>query len=243
MVYIVVRRTVDWGDEAAVNAQLPPNVAPYVQLWNDTFALPYHEYRRRLKEIAHANHEAVEGAKTSMWDDVPAGSLVLPVDDDDWFAPWAATRLLEHVDQSRYLGYRWPARFLEVHFNLLHPISAWAQLRVPGWAPKHFCATNNYAISRNPELRVCLENHVAASRTFLASRRRVCTLKEHLSLMNRSLGSTTTFTLGMGRPDRELLLDRYRRYAELYRKPPRGRLAWAAPQIDAMSSLMAALRS
>ena len=60
--------------------------------------------------------------------------------------------------------------------------------------------------------------------------------------MNRSLGSTTTFLLGMRAPERSLLLDRYRKYSALYRRSPRGRIAWSAPQVEAMSSLMADLR-
>ena len=52
MIYLCIRQTTDWADEAAFRAQLPPLYAPTVQLWNDTFNIPYHLFRHRVRQIA-----------------------------------------------------------------------------------------------------------------------------------------------------------------------------------------------
>jgi hypothetical protein len=42
MIYIVVRRTTDWADEAASHAHIPDGFQPVVELWDTTFRMPYH---------------------------------------------------------------------------------------------------------------------------------------------------------------------------------------------------------
>jgi hypothetical protein len=55
-VYLFVRKTTDWGNEAVFRAQLDPGFAPKVQTWNNTLSMPYHVFRARLCEIADATH-------------------------------------------------------------------------------------------------------------------------------------------------------------------------------------------
>jgi hypothetical protein len=112
-IYIWVRATADWSDEAAVNAQLPPAFAGKVALWNRTFSIPYHRFRHRLCEIAARNHAAIAGAVRAGWDEIPDGALVVPVDDDDWFAPDLAARLTA-AWRPGVEGIHWARDFLQV---------------------------------------------------------------------------------------------------------------------------------
>jgi hypothetical protein len=61
-------------------------------MWNQTFDLPYHVFRQRVRRIAELNLQRVENAVRARWDEIPDGALVAPVDDDDWFAPDSAQR-------------------------------------------------------------------------------------------------------------------------------------------------------
>jgi hypothetical protein len=94
VIYIWVRRTLDWDDEAAAFAGVDERMKPKVQTWNETFTMTYQRFRCRLSQIAGLNHAQVQGAVRADWNDIPDESIVLPVDDDDWFAPQAA-RVLE----------------------------------------------------------------------------------------------------------------------------------------------------
>ena len=93
MIYIVVRQTTEWGNEAVVRAQLPERIRHPVGLWNSTFALPYHVFRQELTRIAQINRSRIPGALCVPRAEVPAGATVVPTDDDDWFVPGLATTL------------------------------------------------------------------------------------------------------------------------------------------------------
>src|SRR5271168_399797 len=100
MIYIVVRKTTEWGKEAVVHAQLPEGLRYSVGLWNSTFALPYHLFRQELARIAGINRSRIAGALCVPRAEVPAGATVVPTDDDDWFSPGLATTLETAIDDS-----------------------------------------------------------------------------------------------------------------------------------------------
>ena len=149
MIYICVRQTLEWNDEVAFRAQLPPQFAPTVDLWNATFNLPYHLFRHRVRDIARLNLSAVRAATPARWEEVPEGELALAVDDDDWFAPGVAqaVQAVRHPDRSLY---RWESAFLETPIDLGHRLHLYKRriLRTP---PKWICTTNNYALVKTPE--------------------------------------------------------------------------------------------
>jgi hypothetical protein len=87
VVAIWVRKPVPWDDEGAFRAQIPDAFRRKVDVWNGTFTMPYHVFRGEVRRIAELNQDAVRGAARLDWEEIPDGALVLPVDDDDWFAP------------------------------------------------------------------------------------------------------------------------------------------------------------
>src|SRR5689334_16033614 len=111
-VFVVIRKTLDWSDEAAVEAGLRADLRPKVATWDATFRMPYREFRQRVKEIARENLARVEGVVVAPIEEVPPGALMMPVDDDDWYAPDVATRLREGYDPAAK-GWSWPSFTLE----------------------------------------------------------------------------------------------------------------------------------
>src|ERR1039457_5911276 len=51
VIYIWVRKTLDWGDEDVALAQLVDVMKPKVQLWNATFDMTYQRFRYRVGQI------------------------------------------------------------------------------------------------------------------------------------------------------------------------------------------------
>jgi hypothetical protein len=237
-VHIWVRRTVDWDDEAAFRAQMPPNLERKVELWDRTFTMPFHVFRGRVRRIAADNHARVQGADVSEWDQIPDGALVLPVDDDDWFRPDAATRVAARFPPGLD-GVKWRTTNLQVAINRGHRTHMIRRaLRLPFSPQKSVCATNAYAMRRTEEFRPLLANHERASGWFAGpGAARVAHIPGQLNLVNRTLASQTQ--LRWERPDLESreLLRKYRAYRRLYRNPLR-RLGWARPHVEAMGRLM-----
>jgi hypothetical protein len=238
VIYIVVRRTTDWGDEAAFRAQIPENVRAGVALWNATFDMPYHLYRRELKRIAECNLSQVAGARCVRRDGIPAGSLAVPVDDDDWFAPGLAAVLEGTCDDGRF-GCYWPSRFLEVPISFGHRLGLIRRALVPGTRPRWLCTTNNYAVRMRPETASLVDGHIQATRWFLAHPSAVQHIAQPLSLMNRTLASVTQLRT---HPSRSLLLRKHRRYQRLYAKPAPPDLGWCEPYLAMMRDLTAEMR-
>jgi len=239
-IFLCVRRTIDWKDEAAVDAELQPDFREKLELWNATFTIPYHRFRQRLKEIAQESLGRVAHAAVADLGDVPEGAIVVPVDDDDWLAPDLAARLRDTYDPAA-LGYVWNRYVLEA--RPANPLRWLTGGR--GRPPDHrrfTCGTNNYAVIHTGAWSVAITGHVKASRQFDAHPDAVRHLSLWLSIQNRNLSSQTV--LGWQgpalRPSR--LRRRYRRHRRLYRNaalPPA--LAWARPYVDRMSALMAEL--
>jgi hypothetical protein len=235
--YVVVRRTTDWTNEATVRAQLDDGFAPLVELWNDTFDMPYHHFRQRLKQIAQANHARVEGAATAALEDVPPGALIAPVDDDDWFSPEMASIVADNLD-ARYRGYRWPSRFLEVPPDFAQWRGAWRRRLFPSAPLLWLCTTNNYVIENSPGVDSIVRSHIKASDWFQRNDASVKMLDVPLSLQNRNLASQTNLLFRTGAMTRSKLLRRHRQYSALYAKAQRVLPAWCQPSIASMAELM-----
>jgi hypothetical protein len=238
MIYLVVRKTTDWENEATFRAQIPAGFSPMVELWDATFAMPYHLFRRELTRIAQLNWARVAGARCVARDEIPLGGLVVPTDDDDWFSPRLAATLAANLDPSS-LVYRWPSRFIEVPINLGHRLGKIRRAIFPHVPPKWVCTTNNYALVMRPETAPLIGSHRAASRWVEAHPSDVMWLGEPLSVMNRTLASRTSLR---SRPSRSALLRKRRRYARLYRRALAPELAWCEPYVAMMRDLMDALR-
>jgi hypothetical protein len=236
VVHLWVRSTLDYGDEAAVREHLHPYMRPKVELWDATFAMPWHTFRLRVREIAEQNLAAVAGAVRTPWDEIPEGALVLPVDDDDWFHPGVVASL-ERELRPGALMYRWPSRFLEVWMDVPHALGV-LRRQFQGPRPAYVCTTNNYALVRRDEFEDLAARHMEASRFFnAAAPGSVHRIDEPLSIANRTLASQTS--LGLRFRDlgpRELRL-KLRLYRRRYRRPLPAELAWARPYVEMMAAL------
>lgn len=236
-IFIWIRRTTDWADEAAFRAQLDPRFLGRVDLWDVTFTMPYREFRSRLRRIAAGQLEKVAGAVVETWERIPENGWVVPIDDDDWLAPHAARRLGEEVRDGMH-GIVWSQLVLEVPIDLGHRVSL-ACRRLLKLPPRWFIATNNSMLRKGAAPQESFQFHTRASRRYQGSSQ-VCVLPDHLSIQNRSLASITS--LGFGRRNfcRTDLLAKYRRYRRLYRAyaPPSPDAAWLAAPVAEMARLM-----
>lgn len=238
MIYVWLRATLAWSDEAAFRAQLEPAFAPKVEAWNATFDMPYHLFRHEVRTIAASNLAEIRDARVRTWDEIPAGALVLPVDDDDWFAPDVARIVGRALDESA-AGCRWPSTFLEVPIDLAHRLGLWRRALFPDTPPRWICTTNNYALVKSAETTDPLARHTQASRWAEgpgASRMR--RLDARLSVMNRTLASQTSLAFTRPSIRRRELIAKYRAYRVLYRREPRPDVAWCRPYVEAMAQLM-----
>jgi hypothetical protein len=235
MIYIWIRRTLDWGDEEAITAQIDPEFRPRFELWNSTFNISYPQFRQRIRAIAALNHAAVESAVSASWDEIPDGAVVLPVDDDDWFAPHAA-RTVERAFAPGIDACTWPSRWLQVPTSLGHRWHLFTRRLRPSLPQTHTFGTNSYALVKEPALRWLLDSHSGASRYadehLAAGSMRLEHCEAGLSLANRTLASKTTLAYRHRDYSQELLIRKYRAYRRLYRRRTRREVAWSRPELD-----------
>ena len=234
MIYIVIRKTLDWADEAAFRAQIPDEMRAGIETWNATFEMPYHLYRCELKRIAQLNLTHIRGAACVAQKDIPEGAVAVPVDDADWFAPGMAEALEKSMSDRS--GCYWPSRFLEAPISLPHRLGLIRRALLPSTKPRWLCTTNNYAIVYGPKTADLLNSHVRASQWFLAHPSDVIRMGQPLSLMNRTLASTTQLR---SRPSRALLLRKHRRYLKIYERPAPAELKWCEPYLEMIRDLQA----
>jgi hypothetical protein len=229
---------VNWEDERAAMAQVRPHVRPKVDVWNRTFDMPYHVFRHRLREIAGRNLAAVEGAVRARWEEIPEGALVVPVDDDDWFAPDLAA-VLEREVRPGAIGCYWTSSFVEVPIDLRHRVGLARQRLLPRTPPKYLCTTNNYALVKRADTQRYLLRHVRASawiRRHVADE--VQRIDRRLSAMNRNLASQTSLGVRRTTVTRSLLVRKLRQYRRLYRRMDLAGLEWCRPYVAMMAELM-----
>jgi hypothetical protein len=240
VIHICIRHTLEWQNEEVVAAGLLPSFRAKYDVWNATFDMPYHVFRHRLKQIAQLNLSRVEGAVQSRLTEVPAGHVVVPVDDDDWFAPDLATRLNREQD-ARCWGYLWRLEVIELPRPLRHRLR-----RVARWLGRRerlLCHTNNYAFVNDPERALLGSSHSRASAAFEARRSGVKAIPAVLAVQNRNLASRTT--LAWGRPSirREELTRLLARYRDFYAgRRPTAELRWAQPYVDLVAELTREVR-
>jgi len=244
VIYLCVRQTLNWADEAEFWSQLPIQFKPTIQVWNRSFNIPYHLFRQRVREISHLNLSAVQNAVCMdwklEWNDVPDGELVLPVDDDDWFAADVGI-VLEKAREDRRQLYRWHSSFLEVPIDLGHRLYL-LKRRLFHTRPKWICTTNNYALLKSRDSEPLFRSHIKASEWFLSHPESVKEVGSGLSIMNRTLASRTS--LGLMRPEeckpirQSTLLRKYWQYRALYKRPLPTELAWSLPYVRRMDDLM-----
>jgi hypothetical protein len=242
VIYIWIRETADWEDEQAFLAQMRSELEPKVRLWNETFNVPFHAFRRRVREIAQLNHSRVEDSICADWDGIPEGGLVLPVDDDDWFAPDVGSALGPELDPTA-IGCHWISSFIQVPIHFRHRMGLVRSRLLPNTPPKWVCTTNNYAMLKSAETKPLLASHVEASRWVVrGGAEGMRRIERRLSVMNRTLASQTSLAHERSSISRRRLIRRFHSYKTLYRDPADPELSWCRPYVAMMAELMEELR-
>lgn len=246
LIFIWVRRTLDWDRSPSdLEQAIDPRMRDKVRLFNSTFTMPYGSFRSRIAKIALLSHSRVEGAVRESWDQIPDGALVLPVDDDDWFAPHAA-RVLEPELHPGIEGCLWQSRWIERPTSSRHGLWLIRRRLFPGTPQKWICTTNNYALVKRPDTRELLYSHMLASRWFEARLARgaadVRRLDARISVANRHLASQTTLRIDGPTISRATLIRKFRSYRRLYDRQVPEELAWCRPYVAMMRELMAELK-
>ncbi len=238
--YICIRRTLPWHDEEAVAAGLAKDLRAKVPIWNACFSVRFPAFRVRLMQIAQENLSRIENAKLVRHAEIPAGALMVPVDDDDWFSPELANVLLAEGNSAPH-GYHWTPFILEAPRRKQR--WPWARTYRATDTSSHTCGSNNYAIRNLPELAEGIRSHVWAGQHFDANLGRVKRLEANLSVQNRNFASRSGLDRHKLELSREQLIARFERYRSLYdrlRLPPE--VAWAQPCVAAMAELMRSVR-
>ena len=171
--FIIVRRSrPDWKSP---RFKLWAKAERHEAVWNDTFKLTFREYRHELQKIAAENHRQVKGADFGRPKD---RSVVIPVDDDDWFSPDMIDRLRAAMKPNA-VGLHWQSN--ELLNGRLIPCGN------PGCI---YCKTNNYCYRPGPGRGKWI-NHVGAEYAF-REEKEIQYLDRPLNLVNRTLGSFTS---------------------------------------------------
>lgn len=240
-IHICVRRTLDWGSEAFTADWLWPDLRAKCRTWGETFEMTYPAFRQRLKEIARENHERVEDAIHTPFEEIPVGDLIVPTDDDDWFAPDVLHEIRAAMKPGAE-GYLWHRQVISTS-RRRPKRRTWLRMRRKKMGGHHSCASNNYAIVKRPDAKPIVTSHLKASDYVDAHPRRFPRIRQYLAIQNRTMGSRTAMEMKQQTSSREELIERYERYRTVYAEwplPPG--LHWARPSVDRMAELMDEIR-
>jgi hypothetical protein len=242
MIYIFIRRTTDWENEQVFREQLADGFRPKVETWNSTFTMPYHLFRHRIKEIAQMNLSRVSNSRVAELDEIPEGSLAVPIDDDDWLAPDLDAVLAAELESDK-TGYYWERLVLESPPGPIVRAGRYVLYTLPRRERKNWtCTTNNYAVVKSDVMRGPLLWHTVASAYFNEQTSKVRRIARPLSVMNRTLASQTAMAWNRPTVEKRDLITKYHRYRTLYSRFENPKLAWANPYVKSMADLMAELR-
>jgi hypothetical protein len=239
-IHLCVRKTLDWRDEALVQARINPFFRRKFEMWNATFALPYHVFRQRLWAMTERSLRSVEGAVISDLARVPPGDIVVPIDDDDWFAPDLAIRIRQHLRPDA-TGIVWGPATLE-HLTPRMQLRRWLIRARRGRWRKYTCSSNNYAVRHRGDLTEVVLDHLHASRYVESHPAEFVRIPSILAVQNRSLASQTALRLGRPEIDRADLVMLFEAHRAIYQgwRPSEG-LEWAVPYVSGMNDLMSEL--
>jgi hypothetical protein len=241
-----VRRTLDWGSEAFTPDWLVPELQAKCRTWGETFEMSYPAFRQRLKDIALENHARVEDAMHTPFEEIPEGDLVVPTDDDDWFAP-SVVHEIRAAWQPDAEGCLWHRQVISAS-RRSPKRQGWLRMRTKKMGGHHSCATNNYAIvkrsdRRRPDMQRMVTGHTRAAEFVDAHPRRFPKVRKWLAIQNRSMASKTALQRKQLTTTREELVERYERYRAVYADWPLSpELQWARPCLDLMAALMDEIR-
>ena len=234
MVYMCVRATTDWQNEEMFRRQLKEEFRPKVEAWNETFRMPYHIFRYRIKQIAQLNLSRVKNAVCATIDDIPNGAIVVPVDDDDWFSPELGNVLEAEFDESK-IGYYWKRSIPQLEPDLFRSAFRFVVYDVAKLKPIYTCSTNNYAFIKDDKLVPFVYDHMPASRYFDREREKVKFIDMYLSVMNRSLASQTSLAWGESTITKRELKENFHKYKVLYSRIETPELVWSRPYVKMMT--------
>lgn len=197
------------------------NIAHRVEEWNRTFPrFTFQEFRTEIAKLATESRRAVRSLQSN-----GRVRYSIPTDDDDWIAPHA----FEVLGQQTKPLVCWP------HIEL--SAEGWgcgAQFRIA------HCGSCSYAVDESRAPRGILGSHVHAEEHFRRMPRHVAMIGRRLSVMNRTMASTT---VARGREPYVTLLLRYlRSHRQVVASPAPCGLWWAMPYARRMLRLYERLR-
>ena len=150
-VCIFVRSNIDWLN---FDYKVKFGAERQVGFWNDVFKMPYHIFRHRLQQLAERNLNdlglpVVKDIKQAL-----THTVVIPVDDDDWFSPDLNAVVRREFDLTM------PVLTWKCHFLTEDGASI---------DNRFLCCTNSYAVNTKagtPEVIPCIYDHTFADKTF-----------------------------------------------------------------------------
>ena len=244
MLYICIRKTTQWADEEIFLEQLQEKFKTSVEAWNQTFDMPYHLFRDKIKMIAQSNLAMVNDSVVTTFENVPDGGLILPIDDDDWLAPNLVSKIQTELEEG-VTGYHW----IHDRLSVPRPRNTWSRFSrfvaeniLGKSSSRYIFQTNNYMFVKGRVPLGAVRFHTRANRYFLKNFDRTKYIHNHLSVWNQTIASK----ISMGWPRRsissEMLKKNYYLYKELYDTVELPNHPWSVPYVVRMRELMEELR-